>query len=358
MSKKLSRPPAKIRLAIIGAGGMANVHAEAFNKMAGVKIAAVCDVDERRARAFAQRHSPEAFVSTDIARLLRDVPFDAVSIVTPDHLHAPISLLALAAGKHVLCEKPLATNYPDARRMARVAAKAGVVNMVNFSYRNAPAIQKAARLVASGKIGEIVHVEASYRQSWLASKAWGDWKTNPAWLWRLSSKHGSSGVLGDIGVHILDFASYPVGPIKSVQARLKTFANLKGRKIREYVLDANDSALMQVEFANGALGVVHATRWATGHNNSLLLEISGTKGALRVDLDRSRNSLDVCAGSDVNQAKWRAFRAAPTPTIYEHFISAIRTGGNGSPNFARGAEIQKIMDACLASNRSGLNVRV
>jgi predicted dehydrogenase len=358
MKKKSRRHPAMIRLAIVGTGGMANMHAEAFNKITSVKMAAVCDVDEARARSFAQRHAREAVVSTDFARLLRDVPLDAVSIVTPDHLHAPLSLQALAAGKHVLCEKPLALNYPDARRMARAAARAGVVNMVNFSYRNAPAIEAAARLVASGEIGEIVHVEASYRQSWLTSNAWGDWKTNPSWLWRLSSKHGSRGVLGDVGVHILDFATYPVGPVKSVQARLKTFVKLKGRRIGKYVLDANDSALMQVEFANGALGVIHATRWATGHLNSLLLEISGTKGALRVELDRSRDTFEVCAGSDINQAKWRTLRAAPTPHIYERFIAAIRTGVAGCPDFARGAEIQKILDGCFASDRTGRSVIV
>lgn len=347
-----------IRLAIVGTGGMANMHAEAFNKIRGVKIVAVCDVNEERARSFAQRHAPDAVVSTDFARLLRDVPLDALSNVTPDHLHAPLSLQALVAEKHVLCEKPLATNYADARRMARAAAKAGVVNMVNFSYRNAPAIEKAARLVASGKIGEIVHVEASYRQSWLTSNAWGNWKTNPTWLWRLSSKHGSRGVLGDVGVHILDFATYPVGPVKSVQARLKTFSSHKGRRIGEYVLDANDSAVMQVEFTNGALGVIHATRWATGHINSLLLEISGTKGALRVDLDRSRDSLEVCAGSDVHQAKWKTVPAAPTPNIYERFIAAIRAGKPGQPDFARGAEIQKILDKCFVSDRTGRAVRV
>ncbi len=358
MKKKSSRRPAEIRMAIVGTGGMANMHAEAFNKISGVNITAVCDVDEARARLFARRHAPDAVVCADFARLLRDVPVDAVSVVTPDHLHAPLSLQALAAGTHILCEKPLATNYADARRMARAAAKAGVVNIVNFSYRNAPAIEAAARLVASGKIGEIVHVEASYRQSWLTSNAWGDWKTNPTWLWRLSSKHGSRGVLGDVGVHILDFATYPVGRVKSVQARLKTFANHKGRRIGEYVLDANDSALMQVEFANGALGVIHATRWASGHINSLLLEISGTKGALRVDLDRSSDSLEVCAGSDVHQAKWKTFRAAPTPNIYERFIAAIRTGRAGHPDFVRGAEIQKILDRCFESDRTGRAVRV
>jgi predicted dehydrogenase len=258
----------------------------------------------------------------------------------------------------VLCEKPLATNHKDAKRMVAAARRAGVINMVNFSYRNAPAIQKAARLVQSGKLGDIVHLEASYLQSWLVSKSWGDWKTSPGWLWRLSTAHGSHGVLGDIGVHILDFASFPAGPIKSVQARLKTFDRLKGKRIGPYTLDANDSAAIQVEFANGALGVIHTTRWATGHHNSLALEIHGTKGALRVDLDRSPDQVEVCLGPDVDRARWRPLRAAATPDIYRRFIQAIRTGTSGDPDFARGAEIQKVLDACIESDRLGRAVPV
>jgi predicted dehydrogenase len=230
--------------------------------------------------------------------------------------------------------------------------------MVNFSYRNAAAVQKAAQLVTTGRLGHIVHVEASYLQSWLTSKVWGDWKTSPTWLWRLSSKHGSRGVLGDIGVHILDFASFPVGPIRSVQARLKTFTALKGRRRGEYPLDANDSALLQVEFAHGALGVIHTTRLATGHANSLVLEVHGTKGALRLDLDRSQDELQVCLGPDIHRAQWSTLKARPTPNIYQRFIAAIRAGKPGEPDFARGAEIQKVLDRCFDSDRLGRAARV
>jgi len=350
--------PKLIRVAIVGTGGMGACHAQEFSRIPGVRIAAVCDVDEKRAREFADRHAPGADVFTDVARLLREASIDAVSIVTPDHLHAPLSLLALAAGRHVLCEKPLATNHADAKRMVAAAKKAGAINMVNFSYRNAPALQKAAQLVRSGRLGEIVHVEASYLQSWLPSKVWGDWKKNPTWLWRLSSKHGSRGVLGDIGVHILDFASFPVGPIRSVQARLKTFDQLKGHRRGEYPLDANDSALMQVEFSNGALGVIHTTRWATGHANSLALAIHGTKGALRIDLDRSTDEVQVCLGPDIHHPTWKTVKAQPSPSIYQRFIAAIRSGKAGDPDFARGAEIQKVLDRCFDSDRAGRAMRV
>ncbi len=362
-SQKAPRIPIKtkdapIRLAIIGTGGMANAHAIEFLKTPGVRIVAVCDVNEQRASEFAAKHGGKAAVFTDVAKLLREAEVDAVANVTPDAFHAPISLQVLAAGKHILCEKPLATNYPDAKRMALAAKKAGVVNMVNFSYRNAPAIQKASQLVSEGKLGDIVHVEANYLQSWLVSNAWGDWKTTPAWLWRLSTKHGSKGVLGDVGVHIIDFATLPVGPIKSLNARLKTFTELKGKRRREYPLDANDSALIQVEFANGALGVIHTTRWATGYHNSLHLHVHGTKGALRLDLDRSHDELEVCLGADVHKAAWKTIKAPKTPNIYQRFITAIRTGEQGQPDFARGAEIQKALDACFDSECTRSTVKL
>lgn len=358
--KKASRKSGrkKVRIAIVGTGGMANMHAMEFLKDKGVEIVAVCDISADRAREFAAKHAPRARMFTDLAELLREVEPDAVSNVTPDKLHAPLTLQAIAAGCHVFCEKPLATNYADALKMAKAAKKAGVVNMVNFSYRNAPAIQMARELVRAGKLGEIVHIEASYLQSWLSSKGWGDWRTSPGWLWRLSSKHGSKGVLGDVGVHILDFASLPVGPIRSVNARLKTFTDLKGKKRGEYTLDANDSALMTVEFANGALGVVHTTRWATGYPNSLFLRIHGSKGALRIDLEKSDHSLEVSLGKDIDKFAWKTLEARKVPTTYQRFIAAVRSGKNGEPDFARGAEIQKILDACFVSDKKGCAVRV
>lgn len=359
MKPKSKRPARKkIRIGIVGTGGMANIHATEFGKIRDVELAAVCDVDEKRAAEFAAKHGGSARVFTDLGKLLAEAPVDAISNVTPDSLHAPLSLQAIAAGRHVLCEKPLATNHSDALRMARAAKKAGVINMVNFSYRNSSALQKAGQLVRAGDLGEIVHVEASYLQSWLSSRIWGDWKTSPAWLWRLSSKHGSRGVLGDIGVHILDLASLPVGPLRRIQARLKTFTKLKGKRAGEYPLDANDSALMQVEYANGALGVIHTTRWATGHANSLLLRVHGTKGALRLDLDNSYSELEVCLGEDIHKAAWTTVKAPPTPSIYERFITAIRTGKAGDPDFARGAEIQKALDACFESDRLGKSVKL
>jgi len=346
-----------IRLAIVGTGGMGNGHAATFQAMRGCKVVAACDVDGARVEAFASKHEIPKFY-TDVDEMLADEKIDALSNVTPDAWHAPISLKAIAAGKHVLCEKPLATNYADAKKMADAARRKGVINMVNFSYRNSSAIQKAHDLVAQGEIGKIMHFEASYLQSWLTSQAWGDWQTSPAWLWRLSTKHGSLGVLGDIGVHIVDFASFPAGDLKTVNCRLKTFPKAPGNRVGEYVLDANDSAIITAELKSGAIGTIHTSRWATGHANSLRLRLHGDKGAIMVDLDQAYDTLQICRGEDINAARWQTMKCPKTPNNFERFIKSIRSGDNDQPDFARGAAVQKVLDACLESDRAGQTVAV
>ena len=346
-----------IKIGIVGTGGMAHTHARAYQKIRGCKLVAACDVVPKRARDFAKEFDiPTAHV--DVEEMLAETPMDAVSVVTSDGAHCPVSLAAIRRGKHVLCEKPLAVNYAEARKMAAAAKRKGVINMVNLSYRNSPAIHKVHDLVASGAIGRVIHFEASYLQSWLVAKNWGDWRASSGWLWRLSTAHGSLGVLGDIGVHIFDFASYGAGDIAKVDCRLKTFPKAKGDRLKGYTLDANDSAVTTVELANGALGTIHTTRWATGHNNSLLLRIFGDKGGILVDLDRSYNEIQVCRGKDIDKMKWRTLRCPRVPDMYHRFITSINTGHNDQPDFARGAAIQKTLDACVKSNATGRAVRV
>lgn len=347
-----------LHLAILGTGGMAHAQAENFAKIKGVAITACCDVDPSRAKAFAERFAiPRVFTDLDV--LLRADRVDAVTNVTPDRFHAPLSLKVIAAGKHILCEKPLATNYREAKKMADAARKAGVINMINFSYRNSSALQHIAKRIAKGEIGRIFHVQADYLQSWLTSKDWGDWKTDPAWLWRLSTAHGSKGVLGDVGVHILDFASFPVGDIRSVNCLLKTFDKAPGGRIGDYTIDANDSAIITAEFEGGAVGAIQTTRLATGYRNSLHLQIHGEEGAFRVDLDRSYSEYDHCkVGRDRKTGPWETVSAPATPSIYERFAKSVKTGVNDQPDFARGAAIQAALDACEKSAKTGRAVRL
>jgi predicted dehydrogenase len=344
----MAKATGMIRVAIVGTGGIAGHHAGAFSRIPGCKLVAGCDVDEARVKAFCAQHKiPQAY--TDVDFMLKDCGIDAVVNATPDRFHAPISIKAIEAGKHVLCEKPLAMNYAEAMTMVKAAKKKGVINMVNFSYRNAAVIHKAHQLIAAGKLGDIVHVNASYLQSWLVQNAWGDWRT-PGWTWRLSTKHGSAGALGDIGIHLVDFATYAVGDIKTVNAHLKVFSQIKGKKLGEYTLDANDTALMQVEFANGALGTLQVTRWATGHMNTIQLLVCGTKGALRINLDKSQDKLEISSGKDIKAAKWKEIACPKTPSNYVRFIKSIQTGINAQPNFQTGANAQKVLDACFVSH--------
>jgi len=340
-----------MRLLILGTGGMANQHAKHFAAIDGVTLVGGVDVDPKRVEAFNAAHNiPNAFPSLDAALAWGE--FDAIANVTPDAIHHPTSMAAIAAGKHVFCEKPLATDYAKAMEMTEAAEKAGVVNMVNLTYRNVAQLQRARQIVQSGEIGKVKHVEASYLQSWLVSKAWGDWRTESQWLWRLSKKHGSNGTLGDIGIHILDFAVYGAGSdIDHVFCRLKTFDKAPGNKIGEYDLDANDSFAMTLELENGALGVVHATRWATGHFNELRLRVYGEKGGVEVQHRHDWSKLLVCSGEDAETGTWKEVAVEPVETNYQRFAKAVAQGKTMEPSFRHAANIQKVLDTAVVTEQ-------
>ncbi len=342
-----------VRVLILGTGGMANAHADAYAAMGGVQLVAGIDTDPGRLAAFNEKYGiTQGFGSIDAALAWGE--FDAVSNVTPDPVHYPTTLPLLKAGKHVLCEKPLAVTYDHAQEMADAAQDAGVVHMVNLTYRNVPAVAEAARIVAAGTIGEVRHFEASYLQSWLVQPAWGDWRSESQWLWRLSSAHGSTGVLGDVGVHILDFATLVAGAdAAQVSARLKTFDKAPGGQIDAYVLDANDSMTMQVALTNGAVGVIHASRFATGHINDLRLRIHGTRGALDVRFENDKSILRACLSPDLQSATWQDMDVPTVKTNYVRFIEAVRDNSPVLPDFHRGAVLQKALDAAIASDADG-----
>lgn len=339
-----------IRLLIVGTGGMAHAHAEAFAQIDGVQMVAGVDPNADNLAKFCKKFDiAQQFASVEEALAWGE--FDAVTNVTPDALHHRTTLPFLAAGKHVLCEKPLAANYADAAEMATAAKAAGVVNMVNLTYRNVPALMHAADLVAAGEIGDVRHFEASYLQSWLTQDAWGDWQTEAQWLWRLSTKHGSLGVLGDVGVHILDFATFAAGQdATEVSCRLQTFDKAEGGQIGEYVLDANDSATMQVKLANGAIGVIHASRFASGHFNDLRLRIFGTKGGLDVRFENNESQLFGSLGDNMKTATWEVIETPKVKTNYQRFIEAVQSTSAVNPDFARGATLQKVLDQAVASD--------
>ncbi|MBX3583646.1 MAG: Gfo/Idh/MocA family oxidoreductase [Rhizobiaceae bacterium] len=340
------------RLLLLGTGGIAAHHVEEFAAISECEIVACADAIAGRSAVFAAENGiGRAFDGLDEA--IGWGGFDAAINCTPDGVHKETTLALLAAGKHVFCEKPLAPRYADALQMTEAAERAGLVNMVNLTYRNSPAIQRARELVRAGEIGALRHVEAAYRQSWLVSKAWGDALTEPKWLWRQSSAHGSTGVLGDVGVHILDFASFGADDaFVSVKAELVTFPKVEGGRVGDYLLDANDSVAMTARLASGALATVVATRFATGYLNELSLSLHGTRGALRVETDGVKSSLSACLGSDVDDAVWRTVETPQVRRNARRFADALLSGQNGDPSFRRAAEIQKVIDAAIESASS------
>ena len=347
-----------MRLLILGTGGMANSHAQHFAAIDGVELVGAVDVDPLRAKAFADTHRISNVFSS-LEEAIAWNGFDAATNVTPDRAHHPTTLALLAAGKHVMCEKPLAENYAKADEMARAAEATGLVTMVNLTYRNVAPLQKARALVLAGEIGRVRHVEASYLQSWLVSKAWGNWATESQWLWRLSTKHGSNGVLGDVGIHILDFASYgAASDVEHVFARMKAFDKAPDNRIGEYDLDANDSFTMTVDFANGALGVIHSSRWATGHLNELRLRMHGEKGALEVIHSTEGSRLRGCLGEDVQKAAWQDLDAGKVPTNYQRFAAAVAAGEKIEPGFRHAAELQKVLDLAIETEKGRCELKV
>jgi len=347
-----------MRIAILGTGGMASSHAAHFASIEGVTLAAGIDVNAERVEKFAADYGIER-TFTSLEDALEWGEFDAVANVTPDRFHYETTMTALKAGKHVFCEKPLATEYGQAKEMTDMAAAQGLVGMVNLTYRNVAELQKLREIVQSGEIGTVKHIEASYLQSWLVSKAWGDWRTEQQWLWRLSKGHGSNGTLGDIGIHILDFAVYGAGvDIAKAFCRLQTFDKAPEGKIGEYVLDANDSFTMSLEFANGALGVVHATRWGTGYLNTLRLRIYGDKGGIEVQHGHEIDTLKLCAGEDIETQTWREIPVEPVPTNYHRFVDAVRSGETHEPSFLHATNLQKVLDLGLVSDSDRREVSV
>jgi predicted dehydrogenase len=337
---------------------MAERHAQFFGQVEGCAIVAGVDIAEERLRKFAEAHRiPKCF--TDLDEAIAWGEFDAVANVTPDAVHYPTTMKLIAARKPILCEKPLAPTFAQAREMTEAAEAAGIVNMVNLRYRGLSVMQMARALVEDGMIGEVRHIDACYLQSWLVGTHWGDWRTEERWLWRLSGAHGSRGALGDVGIHILDFASYVADqrPV-SVHCRMKAFGKAEGDRIGAYALDANDSFVMSLEFDGGALGVVHASRWATGYANAQKLAVFGTAGALEIWFESEAMGMRVCAGADVHTQTWREVEAPPVPTTYQTFVDAVRVGERLEPTFRRAAELQRVLDAAFESSERGEAVKL
>src|SRR5688572_23045398 len=341
--------------------------------LAGRNQAAVTDAAQRLGWAGTE---------TDWRRVIERDDIDVVDIVTPGDTHAEIAIAALEAGKHVLCEKPLANTVAEAERMAAAAAQAaerGIRSMVGFTYRRVPATTFARDLVAQGRIGEIRQVRAEYLQDWLMD-------AEAPLTWRMKKELAGSGALGDIGAHAVDLTEYITGQkLSSVSGIIETLVSerpllgegvgLSGTASSERgQVTVDDVALFTGRLDSGALAQFEATRFRTGRKNALRIEVSGSKGALAFDLERMNELEFYDATLPETELGFRRIYVTehdhpylapwwPTGHMlgYEHgfshqvfdFVTAIADGAQPLPSFADGLHVQRVLDAVERSSDAG-----
>ncbi|MCY3912562.1 MAG: Gfo/Idh/MocA family oxidoreductase [Chloroflexi bacterium] len=285
----------EIGVGVVGTGFMCQAHVNAFRTLpymaypppARPRLRGVASRSLAGAQAAADRYGFER-AHADWREMLADPSIQLVDNCGPNNIHAEVSIAALEAGKHVLCEKPMGRNAAESRQMRDAARRAAGKHMVAFNYRFVPAVRKARLLLEQGALGEIYHFRARYCQDWLADPEFPR-------AWRLQQALSGSGVLGDLGSHIVDLARFLVGEPTVVNARLKTFVSerpLPENPTERGPVDVDDAFVALVEFDNGAIGTLEATRFAVGHRNANMFEINGSKGSLRFNLERL-NELEV-----------------------------------------------------------------
>jgi predicted dehydrogenase len=295
-----------INLALIGGGTIARAHAAAigalpvcFPDAPRLRPRVVCEVTPELAqRAAARLAFDEGVVGWE--QVVERADIDAVIIATPPDLHGSIAIAALEAGKHVLCEKPLARTAGEARAMLDAAAGADSVSMAGFSIRQTPALLQAKRLLDEGALGEVVHVTGRYFQDF------GRDASRPI-TWRFEAARAGSGALADIGSHLSDCLRWLVGEVAAVSAVSRTVVTERGKAPS----DVDDYAAFLARFDSGALGVLEVSRIATGRKNQLRIEVNGTRGSLAFDWQRN-NELEFVTSDDVaDRHGFRTILAGP-----------------------------------------------
>ena len=379
-----------LAVAMVGHAFMGAAHSQAwrtaprfFDLPLEPTMSVLCGRDARRAAEAAARLG-WAESATDWRAVVARDEVDLVDICTPGDSHAEIAIAALEAGKHVLCEKPLANTVAEAEEMAAAADRArtaGVRAMVGFTYRRVPAIALARRLVAEGRIGEVRHVRAQYLQDWIADP-------QAPHSWRLDKEKAGSGALGDIGAHIVDLTQFITQDrITEVSGQLATFvkerpvatahSGLSGT-VSETAgagetapVTVDDAAVFLAKFTGGAVGVFEATRFATGRKNAIRIEINGAKGSLAFDFE-DMNVLQLFDATEPDETAGfkrilvtepgHPYVAAWWPPGhglgYEHgfthqvvdLVTAIAEGTDPTPTFADGLQVQRVLAAVETSS--------
>jgi predicted dehydrogenase len=383
-----TRPAGRLGVGMVGYAFMGAAHSQAwrtagrfFDLPLEPDMAVLCGRDERAARAAAAKLGWGS-VETDWKALLRRDDVDLVDVCTPGDTHAEIAIAALDAGKHVLCEKPLANTVDEARAMVAAAERAaarGVRSTVGFNYRRVPAVALAKRLVERGRIGEVRHVRGTYLQDWIVDPQF-------PLVWRLQKDRAGSGALGDIGAHVVDLAQFVTGDrLTGVSALTETFVKQRPLPRASSGLSAagsaergevsvDDAALFIGRFGRGAVANFEATRFATGRKNALRLEVNGSLGSLAFDFE-AMNELSFHDGTeDPETAGFRRILVTePTHPYagawwppghglgYEHtfvhevadLLRDLAAGTDPTPSFADGLQVQLVLDAVSRSAAAG-----
>jgi predicted dehydrogenase len=367
-------------IGMVGYAFMGRAHSQAWRNVASFfelplspRMAAICGRDQAAVAAAATRLGWPAW-ETDWKRLVQRDDVDLVDVCTPGSSHAEISIAALEAGRHVLCEKPLANTVDEARAMAAAAERAatgGVRAMVGFNFRRVPAVALARQLVAAGRLGPIRHVRAAY----LASHA-----LDPELplAWRHQASEAGSGALGDLGAHAVDLAQHLAGDrIAGVSALTETFVRerpLPGGGGARGPVTVDDAALFIARFGGGALGSFEATRLAAGHTEGLAVELNGELGSVVWELG-AFNELRLFdateepatqgfrriqvtrAGHPYAGAWWPDGHSIGYEHTFTHevrdLLQAIADGRDPEPTFADGLQVQEVLDAVQRSAASG-----
>jgi len=375
----------EINVALIGHKFMGKAHSNAYRKVgfffdlpAEVRMRVLCGIPREEIEEAGPRYGWEE-VDDNWKRVVAREDIDVVDICTPGNLHHPMVMAAAAAGKQIVCEKPLANTLAEAKEMAAAAKKAKLTTLCAFCYRTAPAVTLAKQMIDAGRLGRIFHFRAAYQQDWIVDPKF-------PMVWRLKKKLTGSGALGDIGAHIIDMSRFLVGEITQLSAMTETF--IKERPVAETMdgisgrrkatakrdkVDVDDAAVFLARFDNGALGSFEATRFATGCKNRHHWEIYGSKGALRWDLE----NLNVLwfydrEAADREQGFRRILATEPSHPYYaawwppghiigyEHlfvheiynFLTAVAKGKKASPDFEDGVRCQAVLDAVERSAKS------
>ncbi|NLZ03594.1 MAG: Gfo/Idh/MocA family oxidoreductase [Phycisphaerae bacterium] len=368
-----------LNVGIIGYGFMGRTHSNAYRKVANFfdvpykpVLKTICGLEEKEAKAFADRWGFETY-TTDWHEVIDDKSIDVVDICVPNNYHAEIAIAAAKAGKAICCEKPLALNVAQAKKMVDAVEKAGVPNLASFNYRRVPAVTLAKQLIDEGRLGKIFHYRANFLQDWTISAKvpQGGMST-----WRLDVKAAGSGVTGDLLAHCIDTAMWHNGPISSVCAMTETFVkervHAETGKVEPVGID--DACTFFCRFDNGSMGNFESTRYARGHKALYTFEINGEHASIAWDLHdlhrlsyfdhrddsivRGWRSVHVTDGDMPYMGKWWV----PGLQIgYEHsfvhqtadFLTNMAKGKPTAPTFRDALATQKVCEAVLASAKVG-----